>query len=365
MTLKISLVFNNTNWQSIAEKVDAIRSFFKPDFDLDISVFHTQFTDMPFVSVGTINGVENTPGTTTTVDTTWYSKNISSLSPDADVVVLYLNQHDDDYPRTSVGIMQGRFDDTVQCCIFGITETDHAYIYNQATGQEMDQGNSFVLFTCHEISHALYLIQDIPDNTHPYFYSGQSTKVLDDLKDGRLTKMAKLLAYIKQLILLMTITQSKTTTYQSSIATAADIPSEEFPVNILTWAEAIKREEGWCLPGETLNGDRYPDGSLSYQHNNPGNMKYSSLMASWGAIKGSSGSDGGSFARFPTYQQGHDALCKFLILGCKDQLLAFHESRTIKLFTQKYANPPAGSHYADNVAHALGVSVETNINTLI
>jgi len=203
--LKVSLVFNNTDWQSIPDKVNAIKTFYAPDFDLAISVFHTQFTGIPFQVVSAIGGIENTAYQSTTVHPDWYSKNITPLSPDADIILLYLNANDDNPPRTSVGIMQGKFNNVVQTCIFGINETDHAYIYDPKTGLEMDQGNCFVTFANHEIAHALYLIQNIPDNTHTYFYSGQPTKVLDDLKNGTLTNLQQMLAYIKQLVLLLTV----------------------------------------------------------------------------------------------------------------------------------------------------------------
>ena len=104
--------------------------------------------------------------------------------------------------QTSVGIMQGRYDKTVQACIFGINENDHVYQY--VDGVEVDQGNSCAVFMAHEVSHALYLIQNRPDNTHTYFYSNQASKVLDDLRDGALNKAMQLIAYMKQLVLLLT-----------------------------------------------------------------------------------------------------------------------------------------------------------------
>jgi len=122
---------------------------------------------------------------------------------------------------------------------------------------------------------------------------------------------------------------------------------------ISTWAKAIEVEEGG-KPGD-----------LNTVLKNPGNLKYGTLLASWGATKGRPASDGGFIAEFSTYEKGFQALCNFLTLACKDELKYFHDARSLKTFTQKYANPPANHPYAENVARKLGVDVNTNIAQLL
>lgn len=109
--------------------------------------------------------------------------------------------------------------------------------------------------------------------------------------------------------------------------------------------------------------------------NNPGNFKYSPLIASWGGKKDKAGSDGGYFARFDTYEQGRQALVNFLILGCKDELKSYHtppkdhpnvNPRTIKGFTLVYTNFPTPKYdYSDSLIKGLGVSAETLISSFL
>lgn len=100
--------------------------------------------------------------------------------------------------------------------------------------------------------------------------------------------------------------------------------------------------------------------------NNPGNFKYSTLIASWGATKGPAGSDGGNFAIFPTKEKGFEALCNFLTLGCKDELKAYHNARTIKEFTLVYTNHPKPAFdYSPTLIKELGVTADTLISTFL
>jgi hypothetical protein len=118
------------------------------------------------------------------------------------------------------------------------------------------------------------------------------------------------------------------------------------PNMIEKWAKAIDRWEG-----NTFG-------------NNPGNLKYSTLIASFGAKRGKAGSDGGYFAVFDTYEQGFKALCSFLELGCKNQLKSYKNARTLGSFMKIYAgNPPAG--YINGIAKDLGVSLDVNISTFL
>lgn len=126
-------------------------------------------------------------------------------------------------------------------------------------------------------------------------------------------------------------------------------PTSKIPL----WAKAIQKEEG----------GRPTD--LNMRLNNPGNLKYSSLTAALGGVKATKGRDGGNFCKWPTYQAGFTALCKFLRMAATDQLRSYRSSMSIDLFTQVYAHPPKNHPYAENVAKALGVSAETAIHDLL
>ncbi len=123
------------------------------------------------------------------------------------------------------------------------------------------------------------------------------------------------------------------------------VPAPKYPPMVLKWAKAIEHGEG-----------------ASIASNNPGNLKYSGLTASWGAKKGRAATDGGFLCKFDAFQVGMDALCNFLVLGCKNELIAFHspEARTLVGFTKIYAgNPP--KEYIEAIVKALAVSPQVSM----
>lgn len=357
--MKITFVLNNDNWATISSKVSAVSDFFSTlDTDITYVLDHTSFSSIPFVPVSALGGVTNTIGSTTTVDPNWFNQNISSLHKDSDIIIFCLSPQDIQGTRTSIGIEQGKVDGIVQCCIFGISENDRAYI-NMA-----DQGNSFVLFVCHEISHALYLLQGKKDNTHSYFYTGQPKRVLPELMQGRQAMIKSLLNYCLQLLGLYKQQQTIMNTVRETPPTNKPIDYVSAHPKIYSWAKAIQVAEGWCLPGGYLNGEYYPNGSISYQNNSPGNLGYSSLTSSWGALQGGKKTDGGHFSRFKTYDEGFIALCIFLTLGCENQLIAYHKTRTLGSFTKVYAGDPEDGYIATIIA-ILRVPIDTDISTFL
>lgn len=126
------------------------------------------------------------------------------------------------------------------------------------------------------------------------------------------------------------------------------LPLEPMHISrIPVWAKAIEANEG---ANPILN--------------NPGNLKFSSLTASWGGTKGHQASDGGWLCQFSTYQQGFTALCNFLTLGAENELVAFHQARTLQKFTVVYAgNPP--QPYINRIAQTLGVPLTLDIAELL
>lgn len=126
-------------------------------------------------------------------------------------------------------------------------------------------------------------------------------------------------------------------------------PTNVFPQKITQWANLIAKFEG-----------------ANPTYNNPGNFKFAPLMATWGATQGPKGSDGGSFAQFPTREMGFTALCNFLILGCHDELKNYHMERTIKEFTEVYTNHPKPEFdYSDGIIKGLQCTPDTLISTFI
>lgn len=123
------------------------------------------------------------------------------------------------------------------------------------------------------------------------------------------------------------------------------------------WCNAIKSVEGYFAPGES---SRNPRGTASWRNNNPGNLEYHRQI-------GTKGSDG-RFAIFRTYQDGYNALKSLLIRAATGQMPAYRANGSLADFYAVYA--PSGDDndpmaYAQTVAKAIGVSVETKIKDLI
>lgn len=115
------------------------------------------------------------------------------------------------------------------------------------------------------------------------------------------------------------------------------------------WADAIQTHEGW-----------FP-GSRSYRNNNPGNLRYVGQKL---AI----GKDSANFCIFRTYQDGRSTLEQMLVNAATGKSSVYNPEMTLLDFFNKYApsednnNPGA---YAADVAKRIGVSVETQIKTLV
>lgn len=124
-------------------------------------------------------------------------------------------------------------------------------------------------------------------------------------------------------------------------------PLAQFHPMIVKWSVAVGKWED-ALPGS----------------HNMGNLKYTSLTRSWGAIQGRAALDGGFFCQFETDLAGQVALCHFLTLGAENLLLAFHKARTLQTFTEVFAgNPPQG--YINGIAEDLGVPLTTDVASFL
>tara|TARA_R110000868_G_scaffold12098_10_gene58642 strand:- start:100 stop:4542 length:4443 start_codon:yes stop_codon:yes gene_type:complete len=98
-------------------------------------------------------------------------------------------------------------------------------------------------------------------------------------------------------------------------------------------------------------------GNLNFRNNNPGNMEYGDLAKKYGAV----GTDG-RFAVFPDYETGRKAQEALLFNS------GVYEGKTIGSAIAKYAPLGDGNNdpvaYANNVAAALGVPVDTPLSAL-
>lgn len=353
--LKVLFIFNNCDWKTVEEKVAAVKKFYAPKVELLCDIRYTHYTDIPYEKVQGLSGVYNEPDkvvTTETIQEEWYDLHITSMAIGYDIVQFCISEADKKGHLTSVGIRGDNSQGPVQTTMFGGNEDYHAY--QTINGIMIDLGNSFVVSSCHEISHAIYmLLGQNPDNTHKYFYGATPSKVFEDwnFNTPRFTdkdsKIQALIAYIKQLIGI----------YQKQLE---DLQSQQIPAptgdKLDLFCKAIKNHEGWFMPGP-----QYPKGSVSFRNKNPGNLRYAEQ-------KGSIGKDSNNFAIFPTEEVGFAALRHQVEIACNGKSKVFKPTDTILQFFQKYA--PASDNnepyiYADNVAKAVGVPITTQMKDLL
>lgn len=334
--MKVLILANgeSSGWTTWPQKIQAIKNFYAPVVALQIDLVRTSFTNVPIVSQpGQItsfgpNGPVDTAGTDLYVSADWRLKNIVPLGVGYDICIFQCD------PGNNQGIPGGIFVGYGQVDTFIRDENSHAYQMG-ADGLEHDLGNDGALILIHEISHAFYFMLNKTDNTHKYFYAATPEKVLAEFV---FPSQSLIISLLYQLIALLT---KKRDALKNNMNT--------FPPKVVAWANAIIVPEG-AAPGS----------------NNPGNLKYSSLTASWGATQGRAASDGGHLCQFATPEAGFNALCNFLLLGCENQLLAFHspEARTLAGFTKIYAgNPPQG--YINAIEIALDVPGSILISTFL
>lgn len=362
--LKVLFVFNRSSWSTTVYKLQQIKDFFLPAVELSIEIKHTNFTNIPFETVKTLDGTSNQYGVDThnyseTVQDAWLDQNVilPSIAGTYDIVVFVLADTDKEGHVTSAGIRGDREQGAVECIIFGGDENYRTYVNG------VDIGNSFVVFSCHEISHAIYMILGLPDNTHKYFYSGQPIKVLNDFvfpvpnTADRISLIQRAFVFVGKLLVALLIKKKE----MSEETITEDVSNNKIGL----FCQAIKKHEGYYEPN-----DEYPKGSRSWRNKNPGNVKYLKQL-------GTVGEDSSGFAIFSSYNLGFSYLyrmventCKGLsaVRGANYTISQFFAGTPEKDYRDAYAperdnNDP--TEYARVVALAVGVPVTTKMKDLL
>lgn len=121
---------------------------------------------------------------------------------------------------------------------------------------------------------------------------------------------------------------------------------------LLKMMMAMRKREGWGGPGSTVNGVYYPNGTLSYRNNNPGNVKFSLVgyLPIYEPVKNVKG-----FASFKDYDTGWRYLRNLILSHARK----YPNWSLSTYFREIYApaednNDPAS--YASEVARAMGVN---------
>jgi hypothetical protein len=349
-SFNVRILANNEagTWTSWGEKIVAIKAFYAPVCDLNITLSPSKLTPQ-FAPYAPISGSADTY----VVDPTWYQENVLPLAEGADMIIFVVPPTDHPNVITYMGLDVYQQGQPGRLTVFS-DETSHTYVGS------VDQGEAAVVVAEHEISHQFYAELAKTDNTHLYFYAGTPEKVLADFDfdETLLSDYQQLVIALKKKLGLLQARQIAPTPdltpsqQQNSAPTATQDPKPSqtsFPAKITLWSALVSKEEG----ANPLN-------------HNPGNLAFSTLTQSWGAVQGPAKSDGGYLAKFENDIAGLTALCNFLVLGCQDELLAFHapEARTLAGFTKIYAgNPPQG--YTDAIVQGMGGDPDVQISTFL
>lgn len=353
--LKVLIVANACPWATWDQKAASIAAWFAPLVTLQIDVKQTDFQSVPLAEYpGTVTtfgsgGAVDVPGTDLEIEHDWFNQNIGPLAAGYDIVVFQAAN------VAATGLPLGiKFENLAGtwCCETFVQDENYSYILPAIAPAPagINLGNEAEVIIEHEICHALYSISGQTDNTHKFFYANQFEHVLTDIVLPSMSSNPLIALYQKLIVALraeLAILQTQHSTADMHTTPPTEVPA--FPPMITKWMAAIAIGEG---ANPTLH--------------NLGNLKYSTLTASWGATQGPAGSDGGHLCQFASDIAGQDALCNFLKLGCENELIAFHapEARTLEGFTKIYAgNPPQG--YIDGIVEKLGVPADTQISTFL
>jgi hypothetical protein len=273
-TLRILANNEAGTWASWPEKIAALKTFYAPVCELDITLVPTALTPQ-FAPYAPISGSADTY----VVDPAWYDANVVPLADGADIVMLVVPPTDHANIITYMGLdryQQGQIGKTT---VFS-DEMNHTYI------GEADQGETAVVYGEHELSHQFYGMLAKTDNTHLYFYAGTPEKVLTDFDfdEVLLNDYQQLIQDLELKIGLLKarqippIADPTPSESQNPAPTATQPPNPPQPPSsapsVSDLFNFIKGYEGWAAPGETLNGTTFPNGSISYQCNNPMNAKW-------------------------------------------------------------------------------------------
>lgn len=123
-------------------------------------------------------------------------------------------------------------------------------------------------------------------------------------------------------------------------------------------AQAIQKVEGYYPPGTVVGGTSFPNGSVAYRNNNPGNLNYVGQA-------GATGADANGYAIFPDYATGYNALVNQIQLDA-------NKGMTLQQLIYSWAPPtgdPRGTNnttaYLQSVSDATGLAPGDSVQAAI
>jgi len=173
--MKILIIANNLrSWKTWDNKIQELKDWWMPEINLDVTLEHTNFKNIPWVEYTNTNGKKYMG-----IEEVWYDVNISLPNARRGFDAVLFTVAEKDWSDKSVE---------------GWNTTNNYGIHEiQILGRENARynfngtqysGDQWFNIARHELSHAIYRSRGIVDNTHKYWELGNLEAIKRELQSG-------------------------------------------------------------------------------------------------------------------------------------------------------------------------------------
>lgn len=350
-TLKLLIVANNQPWKSWDKKVTDLKTWFAPKVNLNVEIVETAYNNIPFTDYN-VPADQVKASDKRGIEFKWFDDHVSKLAQGYDLVLFSVPTLQWD----SKAFRGYRTDRDLGPVEMQIAANEDERVIRDGK----DAGGVWWNMARHELMHALFMLTGQPDTTHFWWDQWKLETALDEIafptespvdKQGIIQKLINLIAQALGFV------QKEVDRITKENSTSIEVPEPTPQKAIDSFCLAIQEFEGYFAPGVN---SKYPNGTISWRNNNPGNLRPAGQI-------GMTGSKGG-FAVFKNYEVGYQALYHQVEIACNGKSKVYHPNMTILEFFSKFAPSSDGNYpkiYATFVANKLGVSVDFVIRNLI
>lgn len=190
--MKLLILANSCKWKSWNQKLEKLSTWFSPKIELDITLKHTDFQDIPW---SIYSSDDSTQIGFKGIDPVWYDKNVTPLGIGYDVVLLVLDRKD--WKSLKARGWRTDYDQGPVQLHIGAGENENMKWTN------FPPMSAFFQLARHEILHACYMLSGQYDMTHHYWNRGEIEKALSNLnmpKDLRTATLLRTVNWLKSVL---------------------------------------------------------------------------------------------------------------------------------------------------------------------
>ena len=324
-TLKVLIVANSSEWISWATKIARMKEFFAPKVNLEFTIAHTQFKNVPFQeSRGNGAGYYR-------IDDNWYNANVSVGAKAFDIVMFVMPLYEWK-PNLAWGYRTDRSNGPVE---LQIAANEYSFEDHMENG-EWKKENAFFERGRHEIMHALFMISGQEDTTHKWVKEYKLENARDELvfKDfnPNMPETQSILAELvrKLMIALGLLEDLKKRQAEVIHEVIANNQVDIKQISLKKMCDAIEKFEDYVpAGGKYRDGSISTYGSKSWRNKNPGNLRYAQQADSIGQDKT-------GFAIFKSKADGKKALANMILRAAegkssiyRPEMMLFNENAVI------------------------------------